>query len=117
MMTPSRMPTTITMMLNGCSDDGEAVKQIGDLFHLIRLRYVQRLLTRFAGVRDPSNSSIGPFGSGTRNHCSKTMKMTSGTPIAIGGDHAPAIFAEPAHEEGDQQHRGDIDAENGISAT
>ena len=35
MITPSTMPTTITMMLKGCSDDREAMKQISDFFHFL----------------------------------------------------------------------------------
>ena len=69
MITPSRMPTIMTPMLNGSQDGRKAVHQVGDFFHLtsvpervlplvLPLRRVRRCL-RYS----PSQYSIGPLGS------------------------------------------------------
>ena len=44
----------------------EAVKQVGDFFHRAFLSSLLVVMSSYS----PSQSSIGPFGSGTRNHFS-----------------------------------------------
>ena len=61
--------------------------------------------------QNPSKSSSGPFGSGTRNQFSNMRRSTTGTPTAIAATMRPAVAAEPAHEDGDQQRRRDVDAD------
>ena len=82
MMTPSTMPTTITIDVERLQNDGEAVKQIGEFFHMPALA-TPHSSGSFVPDQKPRYSSIGPFGSGTRNHLSKMRNVTSGTPSEI----------------------------------
>ena len=59
----------------------------------------------------PSEASSGPLGSGILNQISKIRKNDHAVADAHRGDLPPGVLAEPAHEEGDEQRRGDVDAE------
>ena len=66
MMVPSRMPTTAMKRLNGVMATEKPRSEVLEAHR----------------VSSPSQASSGPLGIGTRNHRSKTTKVTTGMPTA-----------------------------------
>src|SRR5262245_21968922 len=116
MITPNRMPTTISSRLNGWMTTANpwnrlAISSISDpnspapsppaalaklLFRLKPQQFLDRPLRQ--GNEEPFfEDHIGEGGNADRNRQRQS----------------PAVAAEPFHEHADQQHRGDVEAEPG----
>ena len=106
MITPSRMPTTITIRLNGCMTTAKPWNRLA-----ISSMFCATPAAGLAVPRQNPERLDRPLRQRHQEPFLEHQEDASGTPTATAATMRPAVAAEPLHEDGDEQDRGDVEAD------